>query len=604
MRIITMAVLAGLALTACDAVIGETGADGGSAKCSEGEHVCSGSNRENLQVCQGGALVHKETCVSPRACSAKLGRCADCIPGISACKGDDVHECTASGTLGGKLKTCPAGTCIGGLCDDPCTKAKEKRSYVGCSYWPTVSINGGVVEDFSFAVAVANTWSTTAKVSVSSSSATLASITVAPNSLATIKLPWVADLKQTYSSTTYGSVLKTSGAYHLVSSLPVTVYQFNALNYQVAGNCKKGEDDDLSDNKCFSYTNDASLLLPEHALAKEYMVVTRPTLGFYYEGELGTSPGFFSVVAPGAGSTKVTVTFTANTMAGTAGLAAYKQGQTATFTLSRWDVLQILSESPASCTVVKKDAWDTEFCDLSKTTDLTGTIVQSGQPVAVFAGHDCAFVPWDKWACDHLEEQMIPSASMGKQYVAVHTASSGKDPSIYRVVSASAGNVVRFDPPVHATVTLNKGTFVEITTSKDFIVSGSGRLAVAQFMVGQNYSNMKLGTGAPNDPAMALAVPVEQYRTSYRFLAPLSYQQNYVNVIAPPGATVQLNGAALAKSAFSPVGSSGKYTAAKVKIKGGTHTISSSAGFGITVYGVGAYTSYMYPGGLDLKALK
>ena len=35
-------------------------------------------------------------------------------------------------------------------------------------------------------------------------------------------------------------------------------------------------------------------------------------------------------------------------------------------------------------------------------------------------------------------------------------------------------------------------------------------------------------------------------------------------------------------------------------IQGGTHTISSSVPFGITVYGYANYTSYMYPGGLNL----
>ena len=40
-------------------------------------------------------------------------------------------------------------------------------------------------------------------------------------------------------------------------------------------------------------------------------------------------------------------------------------------------------------------------------------------------------------------------------------------------------------------------------------------------------------------------------------------------------------------------------------IAGGPHTITgdSEDGFGIAVYGVGSYTSYMYPGGLDIKQI-
>ena len=566
--------------------------------CGTGQYQCSGNK---VQTCKDSKFVHHQTCYSPKVCSAKLGRCVDCVPGISVCKGDAIHECTASGTAGAKLKTCPPGTCSSGLCIDPCTRAKEERSYTGCSYWPTVTSNAGLVADFSFAVAVANAWSSPAKVAVSSAGSTLSSITVAPNSLATIKLPWVDSLKG--KSTGFSSVLLPGAAYHLVSSLPVTVYQFNAMNYQLPGDCTKGVDINPGDGKCFSYTNDASLLLPEHALTKEYMVLSRPTMAIKFSGQYSASPGFFSVVAPGKGKTKVSVTFSANTRAGSGGLAAYKKGQTASFTLSQWGVLQILSELPSSCTVTKTDPNGAGYCDVSATTDLTGTMIKADQAVAVFSGHDCTFVPWDKWACDHLEEQLFPTASLGKKYIATHAASSGNDPTLYRVVSASGENGIGFDPPVHNPVSLNKGQFIEFTSTQDFLVAGADRLIVVQFMVGQNYSNTTPGKGAPGDPAMALAVPLEQYRSSYRFLAPESYEKNYVNITAPTNATVALDGATIDAGKFQQVGKTA-YKVAKIQISGGAHHITSKSKFGITVYGVGSYTSYMYPGGLDLKALK
>ena len=102
---------------------------------------------------------------------------------------------------------------------------------------------------------------------------------------------------------------------------------------------------------------------------------------------------------------------------------------------------------------------------------------------------------------------------------------------------------------------------------------------------------------------MALSVPVEQYRTYYRFLAPSSYQQNYVNVVAPDKTSVMLDGSPVQASRFSAIGDSG-FGVAKIKISGGSHTVESSKGVGIMVYGVGSYTSYMYPGGLNLNVLK
>ena len=34
-----------------------------------------------------------------------------------------------------------------------------------------------------------------------------------------------------------------------------------------------------------------------------------------------------------------------------------------------------------------------------------------------------------------------------------------------------------------------------------------------------------------------------------------------------------------------------------------THNVSGDMAFGIVVYGYGSYTSYMYPGGLNLNAI-
>jgi hypothetical protein len=317
-----------------------------------------------------------------------------------------------------------------------------------------------------------------------------------------------------------------------------------------------------------------------------------------------SSPGFFAVTAPKAGQTRVTVTFSAAAAAGAGSSTGFSKGQTATFTLDQWGVLQIRSHVPTNCTPVKSDSAG-QYCDLSATTDLTGTIIKADQEVAVFGGHNCTFVPFDKWACDHLEEQLIPVHAMGKKYVAAHTASSGKDPNTYRVVSAVGENVVSFDPPVHAPVNLARGQWVEFTTDKNFKATGSGRFALVQFIVGQNYSDPvpNPGTEGAGDPAMGLSVPIEQYRSSYRFLAPRSYAQNYVNIMARQAATVTLDGTAVPSDRFSSIGQTG-YKVAKIQIPGGPHLITSPSPFGINVYGVGSFTSYMYPGGLNLKVLK
>jgi IgGFc binding protein len=102
-----------------------------------------------------------------------------------------------------------------------------------------------------------------------------------------------------------------------------------------------------------------------------------------------------------------------------------------------------------------------------------------------------------------------------------------------------------------------------------------------------------------------LAVPVEQYRTDYVFHAPASYQSNYVDVTAPIGAIVKLDGVRLT---LTPIGASGFGLARAEELStgpldDGNHTITCDKKVGISVYGYGQYTSYWYPGGLDLAPI-
>ena len=571
----------------------------GSGPCQAGSKQCSGNT---VQICEAGNFKQLKSCNSPRVCSSTLKDCADCEPALNMCQGDNVHDCNAQGKVGAKIKTCPVGTCSSGQCVDPCAQAKESKSYIGCTYWPTVTANASLALDFEFAVAVANASAGAANVTVSSqSNPNLKTVTVAAKSVATIKLPWVDALK--LKATAFNSVQQSAGAYKLVSTRPVTVYQFNALDYVLNFDCKKGTDQVPYDKKCYSYSNDASLLLPEHALGTEYMVLSRPTMVLKRSGQLLKSPGFFAIVATKAGTTKVNVTFSGNTQPGP-GIKAYKKGETAAFALQQWQVLQILSETPNSCQAGAPDSNGYSYCDLKDSADLTGTTLKSDAPIALYSGHNCTFVPFNKWACDHLEEAIFPTSAMGKRYIGSHTTSSGNDPALYRVVSASGENIVSFDPAVHPTKKLGKGEWFEFLTKQDFEVTGTGRFALVKFMVGQNYSNLKPGEGAPGDPAMALAVPVEQYRTSYHFLAPASYQKNYVNIHAPGTANVKLDGQLIPASKFQAFSANSTMKVAKIQISGGSHFVESTSKTGITVYGVGSYTSYMYPGGLDLKSLK
>jgi hypothetical protein len=141
------------------------------------------------------------------------------------------------------------------------------------------------------------------------------------------------------------------------------------------------------------------------------------------------------------------------------------------------------------------------------------------------------------------------------------------------------------------------GGFVELSSTATFRVSSDKRILVAQYMHSQNAG------GNSGDPALTLSVPTAQYRTSYQFHAPVNYQSNYVDVMAPTGAAVRLDGVAV--SGFTAIGSSG-FGLARVELSNtgtGDHAVSADKPVGVQVYGYGRFTSYWYPGGLELAPI-
>jgi hypothetical protein len=149
------------------------------------------------------------------------------------------------------------------------------------------------------------------------------------------------------------------------------------------------------------------------------------------------------------------------------------------------------------------------------------------------------------------------------------------------------------------TRTMQAGEVFELEVSAPFQVQGSKAVMVAQYLLGQE------ATGAPRgDPALTLLTPSEQYRSDYTFILPTSYNagtngQNHIQVIRPPGLAITLDGAPLT-AAFQNIG--GKEIGVAL-LDGGTHTISAAAPFGVIAYGLGSYTSYATPAGLDLDPI-
>jgi IgGFc binding protein len=502
--------------------------------------------------------------------------------------GDDIAFGGSGGGSGGS--TIPSN----------CEAASQAKSYIGCEYWPTVTTNAGLLAEGDFAVVVGNPQDTPVTVTFTRGAMEVTSATVAPGGIEAILLPWVNELFYPIYPPEYAfkSVLLAEGAYRMTSDRPVTAYQFNPLHYL------KPPETPLDTNET-TRTNDASLILPSPALRNEYIAISLPTfqkrdIGAAFGPDDG-SPGFVSIVAIEDGTT-VEVTSSAYTKAG-AGVAAMAPGETHIFTLNRGTVVQLLSATdltPAECSPLTGQYEGQETCRGRPTYDLTGTHIVADKPIQVIGGHNCSFVPYDRWACDHMEEQLLPLEAWGQSIIAVSTEPLvATEPNFFRIVSGSDHNTIAFDPPIHPAVMLDRGELVEVEHQGAFVVTGTGRVAVAQFMVGEDYN----GLGQPpdmGDPSFGLGIPTEQLRSWYAFLVPDSFKRHFVNVTAPMDAAVLLDGVAI--PALTSIGGSG-WGFVRIELDHGAHHIKSENGrdpLGITVSAVAPYTSYLFMGGLDV----
>jgi hypothetical protein len=491
-----------------------------------------------------------------------------------------------------------------GVIENPttCAEAITARTYLGCDFWPTVTGNN-VWSIFDFAVVVANPSQTTpAVVSVSGPGNYQQTITIAAGSLANFYLPWVPQLKGPDTDNCgvitpmTASVLAPGGAYHLVSDLPVAVYQFNALEYVGQGgpsgkswaSCP-GNSVCSSTNTavgCYSFTNDASMLLPSFAWTGNYRVAPPPP---FAAAQMGA---YFTVTAAtDATHVNVKVSATGAVVASASGgtIPAVAAGGLLTLTLNQGDVAEIL-EPP--------------------TADLGGSLVQADQPVQVLAGAPCENVPATATACDHLEQTVPPAETLGADYVVtVPTGPLGNVVGhVVRFFGNEDGTTLTYNPaaPSGCPTTLSAGQVVDCgEVTSDFEVKGNHEFEVRTFMPGASLADpTQQPPQQQGDPSESFSVPVAQYRTDYLFVSPVDYASSFVDVVGPSGVTVTLNGAPLTQT-FTPIGTSG-YGIARVQLgttTGGRHAIHATAPITIQVIGYGSYTSYQYPGGMNAALL-
>ncbi|MFT7578467.1 MAG: hypothetical protein ACI9MR_000125 [Myxococcota bacterium] len=594
-------------------------ANGACDGCVAGTRVCNG---DAVAMCRGDSSGYDtvETCSGNASCLD--GMCQTCSPGQRRCATPGLSEVCADGGGWTSGEDCAASglSCLQGACVSPCVVDIKGKSNSGCDYWAVDLDNHYQAQSGPFALIVSNLDPAPAMVSISRRDGPQAQTVevvqrqVGPNSLEVFELP------QRHP----GGAGIYWAAYRVQSTRPIIAYQFNPLS------------------NVGVFSNDASLLLPVNTHGTEYVVTSRfELLG---GGDNGTTLPYRGTVTVVASSetTDVQVTPTSRTLAGP-NMQTMAPGQTYTYALEPYQILSIKTDQPAPAGQIRGG-------------DLTGTVITANKRIAVFAGHEAALS--DQSCCaDHLEQQMFPVATWGTTYVATKAFPRLNESDYWRVVASRDNTQVTFSPAVAETQVLNRGQFFEVKSTADFVVTATQPVMVSQLLAssseivdppayGTCFSNNDcfatyscLQTSATRsqciprecsgegddqfclpghtcscftsgncvcspigDPALILQPPVEQFRKDYVFLTPDQYVSDYINIIAPVGATVVLDGNPLPAANFTAIPGS-SWLVARQPVLDGVHAITATEPVGAIVYGYDRDVSYGYPAGLNLTDL-
>ena len=373
---------------------------------------------------------------------------------------------------------------------------------------------------------------------------------------------------------------------------PIIVYQTNSLEGRVGNS--KGCPIVAGEEGCYSYSNDGSMLIPSHALASSYMVT-----GYHawHQDKFTQDPSgqlsvgdFVAVTAIADSKLTLLLRPLQNVLPGP-DVPSFVPGAATTFTMTQGEVLQLFT--PAN----------------SDMDSLSGAEIFADQPFQLLSGVSCASIPEDGSPCGHVEDTVLPTDVLGKDYVvpALFPATSSVVP-VPHVIRIQA-IIRRHGAEIRAHVVY--GRHPESGRSsrapqRDRQTYASPRtlpFAVTQFLSGRGDLSQPLldgrGTGGPNQVSVT---PSGQFRTDYQFIAPLDFDSSFVAIVAPTGASVALDGETLLPERFTAVGASGMSVARQPVLRANrVHTVKAEKPIGILVYGFDPFSSFMYSGGLDLK---
>jgi hypothetical protein len=508
---------------------------------------------------------------------------------VLSCTGEVIDDC-------GGTAACDPATFT---CQNACQAAETNQRSVGCDYYATdMEVSHPT---FCFAMFVANTWTSPAKIDVEYRGQAMPvaqfaripvgsgpSITYSPYD-PNIGLP-PGEVAVLFLSGDTGAApscpvapavaaagvsgTKIADAFHVTTDVPVVAYQINPFG---GGSVA---------------VTAASLLLPTSAWAQEYIAVN-----VWPQGSAG-SPSM-NIIARENG-TIATLTPVAP-VAGGGGISSGLANQPMNILLNKGQHAQITQGA-----------------------ELTGSVITANKPIGFMAGQVCMNIPGGAGYCDHGEQMVPPVRALGSRYVGVmyRPRVSAETSTFWRVVGTVDGTHLSYSTDVGGPTTLSRGQAATFETGTPFIVQSQDPdhpFMLFTYMTGSEHVQSGYG-----DPDFVVSVPPDQYLKQYVFFADPTYPETNLVVVRGRGSNGEFSDVTLDCAGVLTNWQSiaGVYEFTRIDLttgdfvnvgacSTGRREIKSDAPFGLWVWGWGtpltstftANVSYGYPGGMNVTPI-
>lgn len=316
----------------------------------------------------------------------------------------------------------------------------------------------------------------------------------------------------------------------------------------------------------FSQTDGSSsvgitTLIPVHKLAVEYIIILSNPVKCFSQ---------FAIASPHE-NTRIWITF------------KMKEG------------LQIDGETYQNGDVLILKLNHLETYQIEHTVDMTGTVVESSSPIAVFSGNDCNPVA-GHGVCDHMFGQLPPTSSIDTAYVV--TPHMNSDTKI-RII-ATEFSIIFYNCTYKSMSKLyNRLEYVDIVISNNescYIESGKP-IMVASFELSSSLENV-------GELSMSIVPGIHHYRNYYKIMVPLTYEYNYLSIVMKGNAinSLRINGKTvnaytiMYEKIVSNLYSLYDFHIRIIRVYGGELMVRTVAGemFGLTCAGTNLFQAYAF----------